>query len=265
MKKSHILLLLCLLIVAVSAFLPEKDASKPLAPLTSVDSILYVETPDTLPRIDKAYTGFNVSFNPKMHLPNYVAWQLTTDKATANNTDRKSSRFMADYDVEGCATTDDYRRSGYDRGHMAPAGDMKWSQEAMDDCHYLTNIIPQDKYVNGRPWATVEKQCRQWAQKYGDIYIVAGPVLSDYMPLSIGKTPVPVPERIFKVIVAPHANPPRGIAFLMPNHQFDGGAQATVTTIDHIEQITGFDFFHFLPEKLQQDIESQQSLASWTH
>lgn len=135
----------------------------------------------------------------------------------------------------------------------------------MADCHLLTNISPQNKKVNAGPWATVEKNVRNWTHRFGRLYIVAGPVLSDRLTRTIGSSRVPVPERFFKVIIAPEATPPMGIAFLMPNHPFDGGAQATVTSIDNIEAITGFDFFHALPDDIENTIEAQHSMAAWNH
>ena len=110
--------------------------------------------PDDLPSITKQYTGFSLSFNKVWHVPNYVAWELTADE-TYGETPRKSI-FKPDNDIPGTPLLDDYRKSGFDRGHMAPAADMKWSADAMDDSHYLTNICPQDHSINGGCWSTLE-------------------------------------------------------------------------------------------------------------
>ncbi len=87
------------------------------------------------------YEGFTVSYNRNLHIPNYVVWELTADETYGNI--KRPSKFTVDPAVDGSATPDDYRNSGFDRGHMAPAADMKWSDEAMTASHYMTNIAPQ--------------------------------------------------------------------------------------------------------------------------
>ncbi len=259
-------LLLCIAVAVAAAIYPDSQAREksPEIPAVSANEadLLDVKMPAGLPAVKVNYTGFYVSFNPEMHQPNFAAWELNPDEVDGAAS-RKEAQFRPDPDVEGCASLDDYRGSGYDRGHMAPAADMKWSQQAMDDCHYLTNICPQDRKLNGGPWATVEKNSRKWATRFGPLYIIAGPIPGDRLTHKIGS--VPVPERFFKVIIAPQANPPRGIAFLMPNAPIPGGAQATVTSIDRIEEISGYDFFHSLPDAIENEIEAQHNLNSWNH
>lgn len=263
--KRHILLIAVLLATAIAvAFIPSDSAAESHEPVATDQLLLVVEPAGTNSEM-LAYEGFYVAFNADAHQPNYVAWQLTYEHANAEVTTRSTANFAADPRVAGCATLDDYRNSGFDRGHMAPAADMKWSEQAMDDCHLLTNICPQDRKVNGGPWATVEKNARKWTATHGTLYIVAGPILTDHITRYIGETHVPVPERFFKVIIAPDANPPMGIAFLMPNHPFQGGAQAAVTSIDNIEAITGYDFFSALPDDIEADVEAQHSMARWQH
>ena len=93
--------------------------------------------------------------------------------------------------------------------------------------------------------------------------IVAGPVLSDRLTRTIGQSEIPVPERFFKVILAPEANPPMGIGFIMPNSYVEGGAQSTVVSIDQVEAVTGFDFFAALPDSIENIVESQNSIRIW--
>lgn len=208
------------------------------------------------------YTGFDVNFNARHHVPNYVAWELTADHANGNAADRKDSDFAPDDRVAGSAQISDYKGSGYDRGHMAPAADMKWSRRAMDDCHYFTNIVPQSNGLNRGPWQTVESNCRNWAERFGRVIIVCGPVLTDRIPATIGNG-VSVPERFFKVVLAPDANPPMGIGFLMSNFDFAGGAQSMAVSIDQVEAVTGYDFFSTLPDDIEADVEAQCSYPAW--
>ena len=242
---------------SIAADSPSKNGSMP--PYSELEKV--VMPPDVDNRMLN-YRGFTVAFNPSKPQPNYTVWTLEPEE-TDGPYSRKDANFMPDDNVEGSATLADYRNSGFDRGHMAPAADMKWSKQAMNDCHLLTNMCPQDNRLNAGAWATVEKNARKWALRHGPLVIVAGPVLSDRMPRTIGTSKIPVPERFFKVILAPKADPPMGIAFIMPNEYVEGGAQATVTSIDEAEAVTGFDFFAALPDDIEADVEKQNSLRSW--
>ena len=263
-RLSYLVIALLLIAVVIVAFIPVDKTTESLPELSDKELIELegVILPEDISNRMLTYEGFTVAFNPQMHQPNYVVWTLEPDETEGEFT-REKAQFMADDNVEGCATLADYRNSGFDRGHMAPAADMKWSEKSMADCHLLTNMCPQDKRLNSGAWATVEKNSRKWAQKFGPLVIVAGPVLSDRLPRSIGKTPVPVPERFFKVILAPYANPPMGIGFIMPNSYVEGGAQSTVVSIDDVEEITGFDFFSALPDSIEIEVERQNKLRAW--
>jgi len=239
-----------------------KDSPVKINDDITAEKLEKVVLPDDINEILIEYTGFNVSFNPAHHVPNYVAWELTGEE-TKGDSPRKS-KFRVDKDVFGCATLDDYRRSGYDRGHMAPAGDMKWSEQAMDDSHYLTNIVPQDHSINGGIWSSLEKLCRQWAVRDSALIIICGPVLTDIKQNIIGESGVSVPDRLFKVVLSPYTKPPRAIGFIFPNSPTDDGLEAISTSVDNIEAITGFDFFDCLPDDVENEIESSTNYRVWT-
>ena len=261
-NKIYSSLLACaLLAMGALSGVARCDSSSDAAVVSTGGDFEYVVIPDETPSIIKEYEGFTVNFNPSHHIPNYVVWELTGEET--NGTVPRSSKFMTDNDVYGCATTDDYRNSGYDRGHMAPAADMKWSRQAMTDSHYMTNICPQSHALNGGRWATLESKCREWAKRDSALVIVAGPVLTDELSRTIGKTGVSVPERFFKVILAPYANPPRAIGFIMPNEPPYDGIESMATSVDNIEAITGFDFFSALPDEVENHIESIANYRDW--
>lgn len=217
--------------------------------------------PDETPSVIKEYTGFTVCFNPSWHVPNYVVWELTADEAEGN--EPRNSKFRTDPDVLNCPTLDDYRNSGFDRGHMAPAGDMKWSRDAMADSHYLTNMCPQDHSINSGRWSTLESKCRQWAKRDSAIIIITGPVLSDEITRTIGASRVAVPERFFKVLLSPYTNPIRAIGFIVPNYPTPDGIEQMATSVDRIEEITGFDFFSSLPDDIENEVESKADFRDW--
>lgn len=230
--------------------------------LSQVKDLEIVVTPEDVPAEVIAYKGMTVSFNSKMHIPNWVSWELTAEETSG--TVEREDNFACDEAVAGCPETWDYKYSGYDRGHMAPAGDMKWDKEAMEHTFYLTNICPQAHSLNNGTWKRLEEKCRQWAEIDGSIYIVCGPVMTDKITEYIGDSRVAVPKRFYKVILSPNANPPRGIGFIMNNGKVDGGMQQAAVSIDEVERITGLDFFSSLPDEIENDVESQCRFHYWS-
>ena len=108
----------------------------------------------------------------------------------------------------------DYYNSGYDRGHLCPAGDNKWNQKAMDECFLMTNMCPQTHALNAGIWNSIEQQCRTWAKKYGKVYIVCGPIFLNKQHRKLGKNKVVVPDAFFKVILRTGKNPQGDSAFI---------------------------------------------------
>ncbi len=221
-----------------------------------------VTMPETLPSQVVNYEGMTLSFNRDMHIPNWVAWELTASEVAG--TYPRDENFRGDDNVVGSAEKWDYSYSGYDRGHMAPAGDMKWSEKAMDESFYMTNMCPQAKTLNTGAWKRLEEKCRQWAEIDSAITIVCGPVLTDPIDEFIGDSRVAVPQRFFKVILSPYIDSPRGIGFIMPNGKVPGGLQASAVSIDEVERITGIDFFSSLPDEIENDVESQCRFHYWS-
>lgn len=225
--------------------------------MPATDSLELVVIPPSVESELLQYPGFTVSFNPKHHIPNYVAWTLTGDEAKGGDVDKRTDNFAPDPAVRSCPTLDDYRGSGFDRGHMAPAGDMKWSRDAMNACFLLTNMAPQAHNLNKGAWRTLEEKCREWAKRDSAVVIICGPVLTDPVKKRIGNTKVTVPKRFFKVVLAPNLSPPQGIGFIMPNGQVEGGMQTAAVSIDSVEAVTGFDFFSVLPDDIERIIEAE--------
>ena len=118
--------------------------------------------------------AYTVSYNHYTRQPNWVAWTLTRAHASGK---LKRGDFEDDMDMPSPkGTKADYYNSGYDRGHLCPAGDNKWNQKAMDECFLMTNMCPQTHALNAGIWNSIEQQCRTWAKKYGKVYIVCGPI-----------------------------------------------------------------------------------------
>lgn len=238
------------------------DYRKMDLPQNLTDSLLTVAIPETIPSVDLKYTGMNIGFNPELHVPNWVAWELTAEETTGK--EPRPVKFSADRDVDGSADPADYKNSGYDRGHMAPAADMKWDKKALNESFMMTNIVPQANSLNSGTWKRLEEKCRQWAAADSKIYIVCGPVISDKAIEFIGENRVFVPRRFFKAILSIDGDRPRAIAFVMPNGKVPGGMQQAAVSVDELERITGYDFFAALPDEIENEIEAQCDFHLWS-
>lgn len=223
--------------------------------------LLSVSTPANTKSEIKDYEGFRVSFNKDNRTPNWVSWELLASETDGSSP--RNNNFWQDTDLEGCPGTWDYTGSGYDRGHLCPAADQKWSDNAMNDCFVLANICPQDHALNSGAWSTLEKKERLWAKRDGKLIIIAGPIYTDSDSQRIGDAGVRVPSSFFKVIIAPDLNQPRGIGFVYPNMKAPGNMQLYSMTVDEVEKLTGYDFFYNLPDDIENKIESVTSFKEW--
>lgn len=239
----------------------ERKVQRGGASLPDADQLLDVKLPAGVKSQCKDYEGFRLSFNADNHTPNWVAWELLASEA--EGVVPRKDKFWTDDELEGCPDADDYRKSGYDKGHMCPAADQKWSEQAMYDCFSFANMTPQDGALNSGAWQTLEKKERKWAMRDSAILIVAGPIYEKSDTMRIGANGVRVPSAFFKVIAAPYLDKPRGIAFVYPNMSSPGNMENYVLTIDDVEKLTGFDFFYNLPDDLEENIESVASFRDW--
>lgn len=229
---------------------------------TESQSLTDVVTNPLMAEIPVEYKGMTVSFNPSLHVPNWVSWELTAEET--QGTSPRHNKFLQDASVDGCPLPSDYSNSGYTRGHMAPAGDMKWDSEAMKETFYMTNITPQAQSLNTGAWKNLEEKCRLWAQADGRLIIICGPVLTDSLEETIGESGVAVPRRFFKVILSPDARPVRGIGFVMNNGHVPGGMQKAAVSIREVERLTGHDFFSILPDSLEEVVENSNDFPYWS-
>ena len=205
-------------------------------------------------------TGYTVSYNKDMRLPNWVAWHLTAARTKGDNK-RDGIKFQEDTDVPSPrATHADYVRSGYDRGHMCPAGDNKWSAAAMEESFLMTNICPQHPNLNRGDWSEMENACRDWAEEYGDLVIVAGPIFYKGSHKKIGKNKVVVPEAFFKVILTLEGDEPQAVGFIYKNNKGNLPKDSYINSIDNVERITGIDFFPALPDEIEDKVETYTHL-----
>ncbi len=207
--------------------------------------------------------GYTVSYNVRERQPNYVAWVLSP--ARVKGSARRCSTFFHDPELsdDERSTLDDYRSSGYDRGHMCPAGDNKWSSTAMIESFYLSNVCPQKHTLNGGSWRVLEEACRKWVgQRNENIYIVSGTVFKKDERKLIHRR-VRVPAYFFKTLLCLDKGHEKGIGFIFCNDTSDQPVEQHVCSIDSIEKLTGYDLYASLSQSLQQKLESQSCLRIW--
>lgn len=258
--KGFLVIIVAMLIVSIVKMFADDNTSP--STYSQIEGIEKVVVPEGVSNEIVHYEGFTVYFNRDTHIPNCTVYELTTNEAQA--TGKRRDNFQQDPSVEGCPTLDDYKYSGYDRGHLVPAGDMKWSEQAMSDCFYLTNMLPQKQALNSGAWNQLEQKVRNWAVRDSALIVVTGPILSKYdWNTTIGDSRVVVPSRIFKAVLAPYANPIRAIAFVYPNKKAEGSLADHAVSIDNIENATGLDLFSALPDDIEDKIEASCDFKEW--
>ena len=193
------------------------------------------------------HLGYTASYNHTTLCPDWVAWELTADEVAG--TYEQGRQFSRDPDVDfPKASREDYSNSGWDKGHMAPHADMKWSRQAMTESDYFTNICPQNKEMNAGAWRKIEEMTRRAARQCGSVYVVCGPVYDSEEPRHIGPACVHVPDRFFKALAVNTSEGYRTVAFLVSNDYQDGSPRSYAVTVDSVESVIGRDLFPSLPE-----------------
>ncbi|MBJ6366820.1 DNA/RNA non-specific endonuclease [Snuella sedimenti] len=207
------------------------------------------------------HEGYSLSYSEPYEQPEWVAYQLK--KSDLSKANYKRPYFEIDKAViTGAAHWNNYKNSGYDRGHLCPAGDRRYSQSAYEETFLTSNITPQEHRFNSGIWNDLEQQVRYWASKYNDVFVVTGGVLKDGLEV-IGKEQVAVPDYFFKVLLATQNGKTNMIAFLMPHKDSDIPLYEFVVPVDEIEKLTGIDFFFQLDDELEYKLETSSNTTSW--
>ena len=207
------------------------------------------------------YSGFIVNYNPHRLIPNWVAYELTAEEVAGDVPRAKGFSMDLDY-KDRQAMREDYSNTGWDKGHMAPAADMKWSQMAMNESFYLTNICPQNHDLNGNDWHTLERMTRDWALKYGKVWIICGPYVYANKYGTIGERKVVVPDGFFKAVLRKDGDEWYSIAFVFENDNHRQAVKDAVVSVNDVESLIGYDIFTNLNDKIENDVEN---LADWNN
>ncbi len=207
------------------------------------------------------HENYMLSYNEVHEQAEWVAYKL--DKSQLTYDDRKRPYFIEDPKVKTkSADYRNYKGSGYDRGHLCPAGDRRFSKYAYDETFYTSNISPQNNAFNAGIWNNLEKQVRYWTKKYGSVYVITAGVLEDNLA-SIGDEDVSVPNYFYKIVARNDGGAVKMLGFLFKNKASNSSIKSHLVTIDELERKTGIDFFKNLPNELQKELESKINTDGW--
>jgi endonuclease G len=193
----------------------------------------------------------------------WVAHIISPDVITGGFS--RSNDFREDPKVKtGTAVKEDYWDTGYDRGHMAPSADFRWSKKALSESYFYSNMSPQKPELNRESWAILEDRLRYTVITSGEpLIVITGPVLEPGLPNIGTVNKVTIPKLNYKVALDLTGTEIKGIGFIMRNGKNEYPTFSYAVTIDSIEKITGINFFASLPEDLQNQLESKIDISLW--
>lgn len=229
--------------------IPKNDTNEYFLPTSTTGQVVHHE-------------AYSLSYSEPHEQAEWVAYELK--KEHLSNSNFKRPYFEIDKAVKtGAADWRNYKNSGYDRGHLCPAGDRKYSQFAHDETFLTSNISPQKHDFNSGIWNRLEQKTRYWASKYDGVFVVTGGVLKGQMK-TIGDEKVAVPNQFYKVLIDTNSGKIKMIAFLVPHEASSKPLYEFVVSVDSLEALTGIDFFHELEDGLEDTLEAKSDYKDWS-
>lgn len=252
-----IIVVLLFVLFSASVLLPDNSENEKRSESLSFD---FLPSSTTNQIIKHDY--FTLSYSEKHEQAEWVAYELK--KSYVRNANFKRPYFIEDSKVKtGSADWRNYKKSGYDKGHLCPAGDMEFAINAYNDTFFTSNISPQIHDFNGGIWNRLEQKTRYWATKYDGVYVITGGVLQPSLK-TIGKEEVSVPNYFYKILLDNSNGEYKMIAFLVPNIKSNKPIYDFVVSVDRIEKMTGIDFFPKLNDKTENSLEKDSDYKSWS-
>ena len=260
MKKSLVTSILT--VILVFAWLVNKSSKDENYPqleykhYNSLEIPSYIEEATVLKKHD-----FTIGFSKKYKHAYWVAYHLKCNET--NGTVPRSNYFKEDQILgKYSPNTDDYYASGYDKGHLIPAGDTKSDQLAMDDSFLMSNVSPQIPAFNRGIWKKLEEQIRDWACEYDSLYIITGAVLDPDLT-RLGKSRIAIPDYYYKSILLYSKTHQSMVTYYMYQYTKDDNLNNFVITTDSLESILGYDLFHNLDDSVEAVLESRVDTTFW--
>ncbi len=228
--------------------------------LFAISNIVYASQ-HTCDETSLSHKYYKICFNKKTKLAHWVSYNL--DEKMFRGQTRRTNKFKVDPLIpKDSPKPDYYKGSGYDRGHLAPAGDMRIDTTAMKESFFMTNISPQEPSFNRGVWKRLENLMRSLTQSNKTYTVVTGP-LFEFKPKSFKTRFLNIPKFFYKLIFYKDKYEVKVLAYLLPNEVSKRPLSDFLVTVDEIERRSGIDFFKNLPITTQNKIESQIDTGAW--
>lgn len=262
-KKILALVLISILFSCKNDFKSSNSENNLQKPVQKSDNknLVFDFLPTTTTNQIIVHDFYTLSYSEQFEQAEWVAYELKPNDLRNNF---KRPFFIEDPLVETqSADWRNYKKSGFDKGHLCPAGDMKFSKKAFDDTFFTSNISPQKHDFNEGIWNRLEQKVRYWSSKYDGIYVITGGILNDKLE-TIGFENVAIPDYFYKILLDNRQGEYKLIAFLVPSQDSDKPLYEFVVTTDEIEKLTGIDFYPNLPDNIENQLENNSSYKDWS-
>ena len=218
---------------------------------------------------ERVREGYALAYDARVKIPIWVQYYVTREDLAGTSV--RSNDFRPDTSIPRGSRSElsDYRGSGYDRGHMAPAADMKRSDEVMSESFFLSNMSPQvGQGYNRGIWRVLETAVRDWINQRGSLTLITGPIFTINQSRVnygvIGSNNVAVPNSFYKIVVDHSSDDVEVLAFIMPNENLSGRElREFLVSVDEIEGLTGLDFLSNLPDDIERTVEALEPSEIW--
>jgi endonuclease G len=264
-KKTRYSIIAAFILIAVYAFnllqeksLEQKEINKGVR-VKQTTKTFFLPTSTTNQIVH--HVGYSLSYSEPHEQAEWVSYELKKEHLSQN--DFKRPYFEIDKAVKtGAASWRNFKNSGYDKGHLCPAGDKRYSKTAHDETFLTSNITPQEHLFNAGLWNKLEQKTRYWANRYNGVFVVTGGILKGELE-TIGNEHVAVPNQFYKIILDYNSGNPKVIAFLMVHKNSNLPLQHFVVSVDEVEALTAIDFFPELDDDIEFKIEASKDYSEW--
>jgi endonuclease G len=206
-----------------------------------------------------SHTYYTISYSDADKQAEWAAYYLTP--ASINGTEKRATKFMPDPLLKAPVKPNNFTKTGYDRGHLCPAADMKLNDISMKESFYMYNISQQAPSFNRGIWSKLEDKVRDWAMQKNGVYVVTGPLLNKNCGIIAGA--ITVPCSFYKIVFKQTGHGAEAIAFILSNAGSTSPLKQFVVTIDYLETLTGIDFFASLLDAEEAKFESVVLTNNW--